>query len=87
MEEKKEITPSEIFDRIVALTFTRHAGLSYEEFAKKTGLDKEKDESRAVREGKFRLIRAITRKMFDLINEINGINDYLKACFEEKGEK
>lgn len=86
-EQKEQITPSEILDRIIALTYTRHAGLPYEEFAEKTGIDKEKPEDQAVREGKFKLLRAITRKGFDAINEIRGIREYLEACFEEKGDK
>lgn len=75
-------TPSEILDKIIALTYTRHAGLPYKEFAEKTGLDAEKDEETAVREGKFKLIRALTKQCFEVINEINSITELLKLYCE-----
>lgn len=87
-EEKKveTTTPSEIVDKIIALTYTRHAGLPYEEFAEKTGLDKSKDEETAVREGKFKLIRALTKQCFEVINEINGIAQLLKLYCEGEND-
>lgn len=86
-EEKKTTTPSEVVDKIVALTYTRHAGLPYAEFAEKTGLDAEKEEAQAVREGKFKLLRAITKELFQTINKVNGIDEILKLYCDEKGEK
>ena len=86
-EEKKTITPTEIVDKIVALTYTRHAGLPYKEFAEKTGLDADKDEEQAVREGKFKMVRAITKSLFDTINKLNGIEQILKLYCDKKGEE
>ena len=83
-EEKKveTTTPSEILDKIIALTYTRHAGLPYKDFAEKTGLDPEKDEDIAVREAKFKMYRAITKQCFEVVNEINSITELLKLYCE-----
>lgn len=83
-EEKKveTTTPSEIIDKIIALTYTRHAGIPYKDFAEKTGLDPEKDEETAVREGKFKLLRALTKQCFELKNEIDSVTELLKLYCE-----
>ena len=86
-EDVKRTTPSEIIDKIIALTYTRHAGLPYKDFAGKVGLDPEKEESVAVREGSFKLIRAITKSLFEVINEINGITQILTLYCDNKGEQ
>lgn len=83
-EEKKTTTPTELIDKMAAATYARHAGLPYEEFAELAGLDKTKEESQAVREGKFKLMRAITLKMFNCINSVNVMDKTLQTLL--KGE-
>ena len=87
-EEKKTTTPTEIVDKIAAATYARHAGLPYEEFADLVGLDKDKEEGLAVREGKFKLMRAITLKVFNCINAVNVIDKTIQTLLvdNKKGE-
>lgn len=86
-EEKKTTTPTELIDKMAAATYARHAGLPYEEFAELAGLDKDKNEDQAVREGKFKLMRAITLKMFNCINAVNVMDKTLQTLLvDKKGE-
>lgn len=83
-EEKKTTTPTELVDKMAALTYARHAGIPYEEFAELTGIDKNKEEAQAVREGKFKLLRVITLKIFNCINAVNVIDKTMQTLLVDK---
>lgn len=85
MDEEKNTTPSEVLEKIIALTFARHAGLPDDEFSEKMGISIEKGEEQAVREAKYNLMVACTKELFRARHTINIVGATMKL-YAEKGE-
>lgn len=79
----EQISVVELLDKMAALTFTRNAGMSDEEFLKAIHIESETDEDKAVRNGRFSMILACTRELFNAINKLDRIYALLKVI---KGE-
>lgn len=74
MEEKNsfksDVNAGEILDKIIALTFTRHANLSEEEFMEKIGVSDSRGEDVEVRNARYALISACTREILKTTDKI-----------------
>lgn len=81
MKEKK-LSSTKMFNQICAVTFTRHAGLSSEEFLKEIGKDI-KDERTAVRQAKFALMAGCIRELACANAKIELLNAHMQTL---KGE-
>lgn len=78
--KEPKIEADKILDQMVALTLSRHANFSDEEFAKAMNLAEmySENEDGAVREARFKLYIAITREMLSQINAVKRLNAILK---------
>lgn len=86
MDEKKKESGGSLLDKIIALTFTRHAKLSEEEFLKAIGCEGQTEEE-AVRKGKFALMSACTKAFLVAKNKIDLMNATLKLSMEKKEQE
>ena len=84
MEEQKLTTPSEVVDKIIALTFTRHANCTEEEFIKALGIENSRGEDIEVIRSRFALISAITKEFLIMQNKIGLLTELFKII--EKGD-
>lgn len=83
MDEKKEqVNPSKILDEIIALTFTRHAKLTDEEFLKEIKAPDGVDETEWVRKVCFTLISAAMRELLKANDKITLINQTLSVSLD-----
>lgn len=80
----EQISVVDLLDKMFAATFTRNAGMSSEDFLKSMHIEGETDEDKAVRNGRFSMILACTRELFNAINKLDRIKALLTIV---KGEK
>lgn len=78
------IDASNILDRIIALTFTRHANLYREDFLKEIGAEPNADEDETVIKARFSLINASTKELLKANDKIKLITQTLELAI--KGE-
>lgn len=83
---KQMIDADNILDKIIAATFTRHAGLSEEEFLKELGIPDPQDEDSEVRKARFTLLLAITKEIFKARDRIKLMMHTLKLTDMEEKE-
>ncbi len=77
----------DLIDKIVALTFARHADLTDEEFLKAIGMDKKDgtvDEK--VRSAKYNLIVAITKELLKSCDTVKRLTAIMKMMLEVENE-
>lgn len=86
-KEKKEVNASKILDEIIALTFTRHAKLTEEEFLKEIQAPDGVDETEWVRKSCFTLIAAAMREILKANDKITLINQTLCVSLDPDGKQ
>lgn len=86
-KEKKEVNPSKILDEIIALTFTRHARLTEDEFLKEIQAPDGVDEAEWVRKSCFTLISAAMREILKANDKLNLINQTLCLSLDTDGKQ
>lgn len=83
---QKQVNADGILDKIIALTFTRHANLSESEFLQKLGLKEPKDEDTEVRNARFALISACMREMLRAVDKLKLITQVVMLGLDVKEE-
>jgi len=86
-KEKKEVNASKILDEIIALTFTRHAKLTDDEFLKEIQAPDGVDETEWVRKSCFTLIAAAMREILKANDKITLINQTLCVSLDTDGKQ
>ena len=78
-----------LLDKMIALTFARHAELSEDEYLEKLGLaeQKEKGEEALVRNAKFAVLSAITREILAENEKMKLIDATFNLIFDKDGKK
>lgn len=87
--QPKVVGVSDMINKMIALTLTRHAKLTEEEFLKELKIENPKNEKETVRNCKFALLNAITREILYANDKIKLIDQTFKLVFnlnENKGE-
>ena len=86
-KEKKEVNPSKILDEIIALTFTRHARLTEDEFLKEIQAPDGVDEDELVRKSCFTRISAAMREILKANDKLSLINQTLCLSLDTDGKQ
>lgn len=85
---REMIDADAILDKIVALTFTRHAKLSEEDFLKEIKAQEGDSEEIAILKSKFALISACTRELLRANDTLRMLNATLNISFgDNKNDK
>lgn len=77
MDEKKTVSMAAVLDGIIAKTFSRHAGLSEDEYLEKLNA-KGGEEGEEVRKARMVLLYAITKEMLKATDKV----EYLTATMK-----
>lgn len=74
----------ELIDKMVALTYARHAELDEKEFLKAFNFDENENEEEVVRLARYNLIVAISKEYLKAINTVQRLTAILKQFFDDE---
>lgn len=77
----------ELIDKMVALTYARHAELDEKAFLKAFNFDENENEEEVVRLARYNLIVAISKEYLKAINTVQRLTAILKEFFEDKQDE
>lgn len=77
----------ELIDKMVALTYARHAELDEKSFLKAFNFDENENEEEVVRLARYNLIVAISKEYLKAINTVQRLTAILKEFFEDKQDE
>ena len=81
-KEKWKMKSSDMLNQICSVTFTRHAGMTSEDFLTEIGKDEAENEAAAVREAKMALMVGIMKELSGAVARLQVLNSHQKTLQE-----